>query len=76
MGMGYDLLNEHALIEVDPDGNANGHTMRILENMADFATFLDDLEKEISSTRCLIWQREGYKRNTRHIFLSIITCQK
>jgi len=44
MGIGFDLLNDHAMIEVDPDGNANGHTMRVVENMQDFANFIEDLE--------------------------------
>merc|ERR1719277_1303697 len=33
------------MIEVDPDGNAHGHTMRVVENMQDFATFVEDLER-------------------------------
>mmetsp|Transcript_20724 Transcript_20724/g.57502 ORF Transcript_20724/g.57502 Transcript_20724/m.57502 type:complete len:467 (-) Transcript_20724:4-1404(-) len=43
MGIAFDLLNDHTMIEVDPDGNANGHTMRVLENMHDFATFVEDM---------------------------------
>lgn len=45
MGVGFDLLNDHSMIEVDPDGNANGHTMRPLTNMQDFANFVEDLER-------------------------------
>merc|ERR1719476_472101 len=33
------------MIEVDPDGNANGHTMRVVENMQDFADFIEDVER-------------------------------
>eukprot|EP00421_Protoceratium_reticulatum_P001771 CAMPEP_0168360330 /NCGR_PEP_ID=MMETSP0228-20121227/2107_1 /TAXON_ID=133427 /ORGANISM="Protoceratium reticulatum, Strain CCCM 535 (=CCMP 1889)" /LENGTH=459 /DNA_ID=CAMNT_0008372997 /DNA_START=6 /DNA_END=1385 /DNA_ORIENTATION=+ len=45
MGNGHDLLNDHQMIEVNPDGLAQGHTMRELSSMADFALFLDDVER-------------------------------
>mmetsp|Transcript_56149 Transcript_56149/g.180203 ORF Transcript_56149/g.180203 Transcript_56149/m.180203 type:complete len:463 (-) Transcript_56149:10-1398(-) len=44
MGCGFDLLNDHQMIEVNPDGMAQGHTMRELSSMADFAVFLEDVE--------------------------------
>ena len=54
MGAAYDLLNEHTLVEVNPDGDAQGHVMRVLESMADFAVFLDDLERNRTTAATLM----------------------
>lgn len=45
MGCGYDLLNDHTPIEVNPEGEAHGHVLRVMENMSDFSGFLEDLER-------------------------------
>lgn len=45
MGGGYDLLNDHTPVQVNPEGDAHGHVMRVLETMADFSGFLEDLER-------------------------------